>query len=77
MTRRTNNTKETYVLTGMKYDVKKILYGQAKQSFKTFEREMCNSSNGLQGTPGMKLEPAFLVENEETFLTAGYVRSGR
>ena len=61
----------------MNYDVKETLFDQAKQSLKKFKREVCSSSTSLQGAPSMTLKPAFLVENGEASLAAGYVRLGR
>ena len=65
--RRANITiEETMIVhTSMNYDVKDTLYDQAKQSLKKLKGGVCSSSFSQQGAPSVKLEPAFLVENEE------------
>lgn len=73
--RRANISKEEtmIVLTGMNYDEKATLYEQAKSSLKKFKGEMCDSGTSHSSGPSIKLEPAFLAENEEALLAAGYV----
>ena len=39
-----------------------------KPNKKKFKGEVCSSSTSQQGAPSIKLEPAFLVENEEAVL---------
>lgn len=75
--RRANISKEEtmIVLTGMNYDEKATLYEQAKSSLKKFKGEVCDSGTSHSSGPSIKLEPAFLAENEEALLAAGYVRS--
>ena len=58
------------VLTGMNYANKETLYGKTKTSLKNskeiLQREKASSNLSI------KLEPAFLAENEEALLAAGY-----
>ena len=59
--------------TGMNYENKATLYEEAMKSLKKFMGEgghtQCNNRS-------IKREPAFLTENEEALLAAGYVRRG-
>ena len=63
------------VLTGMNYKNKSTLYEEAKQSLKKFKGDISGGSASLGSS--VKLEPAFLAENEEALLAAGYVRQGQ
>ena len=58
------------VLTGMDYSQKETLYDQAKKSLKKFK----GKEAGYRETqnPAIKIEPAFIVENEDAFVAAGY-----
>ena len=57
------------VLTGMDFEEKEKLYDQAKSSLKKF---MGDSS--VKSEKAIKFDPAFLAENEEALLAAGYER---
>ena len=57
------------VLTGMDYEERDTLYEQAKRSLKKFKGDEIKSEN-------IKFEPAFLAENEEALMAAGYVKRG-
>ena len=63
------------VLTGMNYTKKSTLYEEAKQSLKKFKGDIAEGSASLGSS--VKLEPAFLAENEEALLAAGCVRQGQ
>lgn len=71
--RKANITKKEkmLVLTGMNYENKATLYEEAKKALKKFKGEVVEGVTG--NTPIIKLEPAFLAENEEALLAAGYV----
>ena len=75
--RKANISKEEkmLVLTGMNYKNKSTLYEEAKQSLKKFKGDISGGSASLGSS--VKLEPAFLAENEEALLAAGYVRQGQ
>ena len=75
--RKANISKEEkmLVLTGMNYKNKSTLYEEAKQSLKKFKGDISGGSESLGSS--VKLEPAFLAENEEALLAAGYVRQGQ
>ena len=80
--RRSKITKEEkmLVLTGMDYNNRASLYDQAKKSLTKFKGELVsgeNKSNSASGSIAIKLEPAFLVENEEALLAAGYVHQNK
>lgn len=61
------------VLTGMNFENKETLYEEAKKSLKKFKGETCEGHSS--STPmSIKLEPAFLAENEEALMAAGYAR---
>ena len=63
------------VLTGMNYANKSTLYEEAMNSLKKFKGDI-TAGNGSSSS-GIKLEPAFLAENEEALLAAGYVKQYR
>ncbi|KAK6191221.1 hypothetical protein SNE40_002957 [Patella caerulea] len=72
-----NITKEEKmrVLTGMHYENKELLYEEAKKSLKKFKSEtILDKSSSSAPEPSIKLEPAFLAENEEALLAAGYTK---
>ena len=54
----------------MNYDKKSTLYEEAKASFKKFKGD--ESAQRVKSS--IKLEPAYLAENEEALLAAGYVK---
>ena len=58
------------VLTGMNFDNKASLYEEAKASLKKFKGDDCRVTDKLS----IKLEPTYLVENEDVLLAAGYVK---
>ena len=60
------------VLTGMNFKNQDTLYDHAKKSLKTSQGGVADgcSSPG----PSIKIEPAFLAENEEALLAAGYAK---
>ena len=71
--KKANITKEErlLVLTGMNYEQKFTLYEEAKSSLKKFKGD-----SGVQNEKSsIKLEPAYLAENEEALLAAGYVKA--
>ena len=59
------------VLTGMNFDNKASLYEGAKASLKKFKGDDCSVNEKLS----TKLEPAYLAENEDVLLAAGYVKN--
>ena len=79
--RKAKITKEEklLVLTGMDYSKKDSLYEQAKTSLKKFKGDdACDAGGALSNPqPAIKLEPAFLAENEEALAAAGYVRQSK
>ena len=71
--KKANITKEErlLVLTGMNYEQKFTLYEEAKSSLKKFKGD-----SGVQNEKSsIKLEPAYLAENEEALLAAVYVKA--
>ena len=58
------------VLTGMNYEHKKTLYEEAKKSLQKFKGDITEGQRG--SSSAIKLEPAYLSENEEALLAAGY-----
>ena len=75
--RRANISKEEkmLVLTGMNYANRETLYEEAKQSLKKFKGDITEGS--ISTAASVKLEPAFLAENEEALLAAGYYKQGQ
>ena len=71
--KKSNITKEEklLVLTGMNFDNKASLYEEAKSSLKKFKGDDCRVNEKLS----IKLEPAYLAENEDVLLAAGYVKN--
>lgn len=65
-----SDEEKMLVLTGMDYENRDTLYEQAKRSLKKFNGDEVKSANSV------RLEPAFLAENEEALLAAGYVKKG-
>ena len=59
------------VLTGMNYEPNTTLYEEAKSSLKKFK----GAYGGQKEKSAIKLEPAYLAENEEALLAAGYVKA--
>ena len=55
----------------MNYDNKKTLYEEAKKSLKKFKGD---TESGSTSSATIKLEPTFLVDNDEALLTAGYMK---
>lgn len=62
------------VLTGMNYENKGTLYEEAKKSLKKFKGEIVEGGASAK-VPSIKLEPAFLAQNEEALLAAGYIKA--
>ena len=60
------------VLTGMNFENRATLYDEAKKSLKKFKGETCGNAHTTSAS--IKLEPAFLAENEEALMAAGYAR---
>ena len=58
------------VLTGMNYEHKETLYEEAKKSLQKFKGDIAKGQRG--SSSAIKLEPAYLTENEEALLAAGY-----
>lgn len=75
--RKANISKEEtmLILTGMNYENKQTLYEEAKKSLKKFKGDIAEGKS--QSSPSIKLEPAFLAENEEALLAAGYIKQSR
>ena len=71
--KRANITKEEklLVLTDMNFDNKTNLYEAAKASLKKLKGDERRMSEHL----AIKFEQSYLAENEESLLTAGYVRT--
>ena len=61
------------VLTGMNYEHKETLYEEAKKSLQKFKGDITEGQRG--SSSAIKLEPAYLTENEEALLAAGYARA--
>lgn len=59
------------VLTGMNYDEKETLYEQAQASLKKFQGDQVKADR--KGT-AIQLSAAYLAENEDALLAAGFVR---
>ena len=55
----------------MNYDNKSTLYEEAKASLKKFRGD----GSAQKEKSSIKLEPAYLAQNEEALLAAGYVKS--
>ena len=71
--KKANITKDEklLVLTGMNFENKVYLYEEAKSSLKKFKGDDLKTN----GNVSIKLEPAYLAENEDILLAAGYVRN--
>ena len=71
--KKANITKEErlLVLTGMNYELKSTLYEKAKSSLKKFKGD----DGGQKEKSAIKLVPAYMAENEEALLAAGYVKA--
>lgn len=54
------------VLTGMNYEHKETLYEEAKTSLQKFKSDITEGQRGSGSV--IKLEPAYLAENEEALL---------
>ena len=61
------------VLTGMNFDNKAYLYEEAKSSLKKFKGDSIHARDNEKVS--IKLEPAYLAENEDILLAAGYVNN--
>ena len=73
--KKANITKEEklLVLTGMNFDNKAYLYEEAKSSLKKFKGDAIHARDNEN--VNIKLEPAYLAENEDILLAAGYVKN--
>ena len=73
--KKANITKEEklLVLTGMNFDNKAYLYEEAKSSLKKFKGDDIHARDNEN--VNIKLEPAYLAENEDILLAAGYVKN--
>ena len=73
--KKANITKEEklLVLTGMNFDNKAYLYEEAKASLKKFKGDAIHARDNEN--VNIKLEPAYLAENEDILLAAGYVKN--
>ena len=60
------------VLTGMNYDEANTLYQQGKKCLKKYKGDQASTKNTTN--TAMKLDAAYLAENEEVLLAAGYIR---
>ena len=72
--KRANISKEDrkLVLTGMNYADKKLLYDAAKSSLQTFKGSIAEGQASTSSA--IKLEPAFLSQQEEALAAAGYIK---
>ena len=57
----------------MNYEQKSILYEETKSSLKKFKGD--DDDDGQKEKSAIKLEPAYLTENEEALLAAGDVKA--
>ena len=75
--RKANIGKEVkmLVLTGMNYANKETLYEEAKTSLRKFKGDFTEGK--VSSNLSIKLQPAFLAENEEALLAAGYSKQYR
>ena len=73
--KKANITKEEklLVLTGMNFNNKAYLYEEAKSSLKKFKGDDVHARGNENVS--IKLEPAYLAENEDILLAAGYVKN--
>ena len=73
--KKANITKEEklLVLTGMNFENKAYLYEEAKSSLKKFKGDAIHARDNEN--VNIKLEPAYLAENEDILLAAGYVKN--
>ena len=73
--KKANITKEEklLVLTGMNFEHKAYLYEEAKSSLKKFKGDAIHARDNEN--VNIKLEPAYLAENEDILLAAGYVKN--
>ena len=73
--KKANITKEEklLVLTGMNFEHKAYLYEEAKSSLKKFKGDAIHARDNEN--VNIKLEPAYLAENEHILLAAGYVKN--
>ena len=73
--KKANITKEEklLVLTGMNFEHKAYLYEEAKSSLKKFIGDAIHARDNENVS--IKLEPAYLAENEDILLAAGYVKN--
>ena len=63
---------EHIVLTGMNYDETNTLYEQTEKSLKKYKGDQAATKTSTN--TAVKLDAAYLVENEEVLLAAGYIR---
>ena len=79
--RRANITKEEkmQVSTRMDYGQKDTLFEQAKKSLNKFKGEQAAGGENYGNGTGraIKLEPAFLADNKEVLLAAGYIHRSK
>ena len=71
-----NPEEHMLVLTGMDYSTKETLYDQAIRSLKKFKGDQVVESTKADGA-AIKLDAAYLAENEDVLMAAGYVYRGR
>ena len=64
-------------MTGKDFAKKDTLYEEAKKSLRKFKGGTCDTAGATGGpsTSSIKLELAFIVENEEALLAAGYTKT--
>ena len=64
-------------MIGKDFAKKDTLYEEAKKSLRKFKGGACDTAGATGGpsTSSIKLEPAFIVENEEALLAAGYTKT--
>ena len=60
------------VLTGMNYDEANTLYEQGKKYLKKYKGDQAATKKTTN--TAMKLDAAYLAENEEVLLAVGYIR---
>ena len=66
-----NKDEHMIVLTGMDYSKKVTSYEQAKKSLYKFKGDQVSSKSSIDKS--FKLDPTYLIENEDVLLTVGFV----
>lgn len=72
-----NKQDRQLVLTGLDFGDRENLYEQAQKSLKKFLGEMASGNRTSISGEAIKLEPAFVAEEEEAYVATGYGRHQR